>query len=175
MRVLLAQPDQNHSLAFQYWARVEPLGLEMIAGALLSRHEVALLDLRLDPDGLTDTLARFRPHMVGICATFTIDIYRALGIASAVKAANPQSFVFVGGHHPSLYPEVDLRPEVRSCYGTHELSWRTFTGTGCARTSILKDERRTLNIERSTSNEKQKLKAPGLRSIPVSSLTYCYL
>jgi radical SAM superfamily enzyme YgiQ (UPF0313 family) len=112
MRVLLVQPDQNHSLGFQHWARVEPLGLEMIAGALWGQHEVALLDLRLDPDGLADTLAGFRPHLVGICATFTIDIYRALGIASAVKAANPRSFVFVGGHHPSLRPEDFCHPAV---------------------------------------------------------------
>ena len=52
MRVLLVQPDQNRTMGLQQLARVEPLGLEMIAGALWSQHEVSLLDLRLEPDGL---------------------------------------------------------------------------------------------------------------------------
>jgi radical SAM superfamily enzyme YgiQ (UPF0313 family) len=112
MRVLLAQPDQNRTMGLQQLARVEPLGLEMIAGALWSRHEVALLDLRLQPDSLADTLDAFQPHLVGISATFTIDIYRVLDIARAAKAANPRTFVFVGGHHPSLRPEDFYDPAV---------------------------------------------------------------
>jgi radical SAM superfamily enzyme YgiQ (UPF0313 family) len=112
MRVLLAQPDQNRTMGLQQLARVEPLGLEMIAGALWSRHEVALLDLRLEPDGLADTLVAFQPHLVGISATFTIDIYRVLDIASTAKAANPRTIVFVGGHHPSLRPEDFYHPAV---------------------------------------------------------------
>jgi radical SAM superfamily enzyme YgiQ (UPF0313 family) len=112
MRVLLAQPDQNRTMGLQQLARVEPLGLEMIAGALWSRHEVALLDLRLEPDGLADTLAAFQPHLVGISVTLTIDIYRALDIASVAKEANPRTFVFVGGHHPSLRPEDFYHPAV---------------------------------------------------------------
>jgi radical SAM superfamily enzyme YgiQ (UPF0313 family) len=112
MRVLLAQPDQNRTMGLQQLARVEPLGLEMIAGALWSRHEVALLDLRLEPDGLAEILAAFQPHLVGISATFTIDIYRALEIASTAKAANQRTIVFVGGHHPSLRPEDFYHPAV---------------------------------------------------------------
>jgi radical SAM superfamily enzyme YgiQ (UPF0313 family) len=112
MRVLLAQPDQNRTMGLQQLARVEPLGLEMIAGALWSRHEVALLDLRLEPDGLADTLAAFQPHLVGISVTLTIDVYRALDIASAAKVANLRTFVFVGGHHPSLRPEDFFHPGV---------------------------------------------------------------
>jgi radical SAM superfamily enzyme YgiQ (UPF0313 family) len=57
-------------------------------------------------------LVAFQPHLVGISATFTIDIYRALDIASAAKAANPRTFVFVGGHHPSLRPEDFSHPAV---------------------------------------------------------------
>jgi radical SAM superfamily enzyme YgiQ (UPF0313 family) len=112
MRALLTQPDQNRTMGLQQLARVEPLGLEMIAGALWSRHEVALLDLRLEPDGLADTLAAFQPHLVGISVTLTIDVYRALDIAREAKAANPRTFVFVGGHHPSLRPEDFHHPAV---------------------------------------------------------------
>ncbi len=133
MRVLLAQPDQNRTMGFQQLARVEPLGLEMIAGALWSRHEVALLDLRLEPDGLADTLAALRPHLVGISASFTIDIYRALDIAGAAKAADPRTFVFVGGHHPSLCPEDFCHPAVDAIVvGEGELTARELVDTVAA-------------------------------------------
>lgn len=108
MRVLLVQPDQNRTLGLQQLARVEPLGLEMLAGALLDAHEVALLDLRVEPDGLERTLADVRPDLVGISSTFTIDLPRALAIAHAVKAWDDRTFVIVGGHHVSLSP-VDAR------------------------------------------------------------------
>ena len=104
MRVLLVQPDQNRSLGLQQLARVEPLGLEMLGGALLDRHEVALLDMRLDHDGLARTLDDVRPDLVGISSSFTIDLPRTLAIARAVKAWNPRTFVVVGGHHVSLRP-----------------------------------------------------------------------
>jgi radical SAM superfamily enzyme YgiQ (UPF0313 family) len=105
MRVLLIQPDQNGNIGLQRMGRVEPLGLEMIAGALQEAHEVDILDLRMAPQALTTTLADFRPDLVGISSTFTTDIYKALSVAETVKAADPRTFVFVGGHHPSLYPE----------------------------------------------------------------------
>ena len=98
MRVLLVQPDQNRTLGLQQLARVEPLGLEMLAGALLGAHEVALLDLRVEPDGLERTLEDVRPDLVGISSTFTIDLPRTVAIARAVKAWDGRTFVVVGGH-----------------------------------------------------------------------------
>lgn len=112
MRVLLVQPDQNRTMGLQQLAQVEPLGLEMIAGALRDRHDVALLDLRLEPDALATTLTDVRPQLVGISSTFTIDVYRALRVAETAKAADPRTFVFVGGHHPSLHPVDFHHPAV---------------------------------------------------------------
>ena len=104
MRILLVQPDQNRSIGLQQLARVEPLGLEMLAGALVDRHEVALLDLRVEPDGLRRALDYVRPDLVGITSSFTIDLPRTLEIARTVKARDPRTFVVVGGHHVSLRP-----------------------------------------------------------------------
>jgi len=108
MRVLLVQPNQEQGMGLQHLDRVEPLGLEMIAGALQDRHEVALLDLRLEQDDLASTLADFQPQVVGVSSTFTVGIYQALNVAEVTKAACPKAFVVMGGHHPSLYP-VDFR------------------------------------------------------------------
>lgn len=112
MRVLLIQPRQNQGIGLESLDLIEPLGLEMIAAALQDGHEVALLDLRLRPDALPATLADFRPHVVGISSTFTVKLYQTLQIAEAAKAAHPQTFTVVGGHHPSLYPSDFQHPAV---------------------------------------------------------------
>lgn len=104
MRVLLVQPDQNVTMGLQHAVRVEPLGLEAVAGALRGRHEVSLLDLRVAPDTLQATVSDFRPDMLGISSTFTVDTYQALTIAQVAKEADPRIFVFVGGHHAALQP-----------------------------------------------------------------------
>ncbi len=112
MRVLLVQPDQKNTVGFQNLGTSEPLGLEMIAGALTPDHEVALLDLRMAPDMLETTLADFKPEAIGISSTFTVDIYQSLQVARIAKLANPGTFVFVGGHHASLYPSDFDEPVV---------------------------------------------------------------
>jgi len=104
MRILLVYPAQDRTRGLQRSAQVEPLGLEMIAGALQSRHEVALVDLRLESRGLDSLVQDFKPHLVGISSSFTVDIYRAINAAKTVKNVDPDAFVIVGGHHPSLQP-----------------------------------------------------------------------
>lgn len=112
MRVLLVQPGQGQRMGFRHLALVEPLGLEMIAGRLLDEHEVAILDLRVTPGQLESTLADFNPDLCGISSTFTIDLYRTLEIAETPKAANPRTFVIVGGHHASLNPAAFHHPAI---------------------------------------------------------------
>lgn len=92
------------TMGLQHAVRVEPLGLEAVAGALRGRHPVCLLDLRVTPDRLQATVSDFRPDMLGIASTFTVDTYRALKTAQAAKEVDPGIFVFVGGHHASLQP-----------------------------------------------------------------------
>lgn len=112
MRVLLVQPNQEQGMGLQNLDRVEPLGLEMIAGALQGRHEVALLDQRVEHHALPSLLADFQPHVVGVSSTFTVGAYQALGVAEAVKTACPNTFVVMGAHHPSLYPADFRHPAV---------------------------------------------------------------
>jgi radical SAM superfamily enzyme YgiQ (UPF0313 family) len=112
MRVLLIQPEQKRSLDLQRIALIEPLGLEMLAGALKEGHEVDILDLRMSPHTLGASLADFKPDLVGISSSFTVDIYETLRVAETVKAVNPKAFVFVGGHHASLYPSDFKHPAI---------------------------------------------------------------
>lgn len=102
MKVLLVQPPQFGTPGFTKIALVEPLGLEMVAGALVPDHEVRIHDMRVDGK-LEKVLASFKPDAVGISCCFTIDVYRACSIAKTAKD-NGAPFVFVGGLHASLNP-----------------------------------------------------------------------
>lgn len=102
MKVLLVQPPQFGKPGFTKIAMVEPLGLEMVAGALVDDHEVRIHDMRVDED-LEAAMRSFRPDAVGISCCFTIDVYRTRRIAHRIKD-NGTPFVFVGGLHASLNP-----------------------------------------------------------------------
>jgi radical SAM superfamily enzyme YgiQ (UPF0313 family) len=124
MQILLVQPDLNRMLGLQHFIRIEPLGLEMLSGALGKQHQVTLLDLRLEPNALPAALAELRPDMVGISSTFTVNTRQTLAIAQVVKEADPRTFVVVGGHHPSLNPS-DLNHPAVDCIvvGEGESTW----------------------------------------------------
>ncbi len=89
---------------------MEPLGLEMIAGALRDEHEVRIHDMRIDDD-FVRALRSFKPDAVGISCSFTIDVYRSQKIAEKAKT-NGAPFVFVGGLHASLNPSDFSNPAI---------------------------------------------------------------
>ncbi len=89
--------------------RGEPLALETLAGNL-DGHEVAILDLKVEPENLDSTLAEFQPELVGITAV-TCEANAACRIARAVKATTSAKTV-VGGIHASSDPEFFNRPEI---------------------------------------------------------------
>lgn len=101
MKVLLIKPHSD-AIGFTDMILGEPLGLEMVAGALRD-HDVRILDLRLFND-LPSVLSSFEPDLCGISCSYTIDCYPALSIAQKIKKFLPDVFVFVGGHHASLNP-----------------------------------------------------------------------
>jgi len=113
MRVLLVQPGLGKGFGLRQLSLVEPLGLETVGGALVGKHEVLLLDMRLEDD-LSATLKQFNPDLCGISCSFTLDVSRALEIAIRIKAASEgrQPFVVVGGHHASLSPGDFNHPAV---------------------------------------------------------------
>jgi hopanoid C-3 methylase len=115
MRVLLVQPRVRPRAGFRGGFRnmavVEPLGLEMLAGALSGEHEVRVADLLPGTD-LAAVVDRFRPDACGISCSFTIDVPTALDVAREIKATRARTFVFVGGHHASLSPHDFAAPAV---------------------------------------------------------------
>jgi len=106
MRVLLLRPPSpNERFGLGPFFRVEPLGLEYIAAALLAQgHDVEIADLRF-VRSLRRILRRIRPHMVGVACLHTVDIPTTVDTARRVKRIAPGIPVVVGGHAAASYPD----------------------------------------------------------------------
>lgn len=83
--------------------RGEPLALEVLAGNLLD-HDVTIIDLKAEPDGL-DGLFAEKPDVVGFTAV-TCEANTVVTLARKIKrefgASGPT--IVVGGHHASSDP-----------------------------------------------------------------------
>ena len=107
LRILLVMPTpfENGRLGLEnvIWLS-EPVGLTAIAASVDRRHEVRVLDLRLeDEDALPRALTEFRPHLVGT-TSMTTDAYQAKAILRMARAMCPEALTVIGGHHPTLCP-----------------------------------------------------------------------
>ncbi|HEY2505383.1 MAG TPA: hopanoid C-3 methylase HpnR [Streptosporangiaceae bacterium] len=102
MRLMLVHPSAL--MYSEIFLRLEPLGLERVAGAALAGgHEVRLIDLQADSRGELDReLSSFQPDAIGISLNYLANIPEAIEIAHAAKAAVPGCFVFFGGHSVSF-------------------------------------------------------------------------
>jgi radical SAM superfamily enzyme YgiQ (UPF0313 family) len=105
MKVLLIEPMPPSPVerAILGLARTEPLALELVAAGLDPRHEVRLLDLRVEPGALDATLREFRPDVAaaGACTASFREAQRVLSQAREIAGAA----TVIGGHHPTLVPD----------------------------------------------------------------------
>ncbi|WP_041277838.1 B12-binding domain-containing radical SAM protein [Desulfotalea psychrophila] len=112
MRILLVNPpNSGRSIPEERYGitslkqifRGEPLGLEVLA-ASLSKHEVRILDLKVVPQLLEETLELFAPDIVAFTA-MTCEAQAVLQLASQVRACDERILITVGGVHASSDPE----------------------------------------------------------------------
>ncbi|MCC7448036.1 MAG: cobalamin-dependent protein [Anaerolineae bacterium] len=94
-------PSGDLTVGLKYLAKVEPLGLEIIGGAVPD-HSVELLDMELDRD-LKGALQRFNPDIVGASAQ-VVQTYTVQRVFKTAKEFNPNILTVVGGHHVTLCP-----------------------------------------------------------------------
>jgi hopanoid C-3 methylase len=108
MRVLLVHPSAL--MYSEIFLRLEPLGLERVASALLDEgHEVKMMDLQVYSRAeLRREVARFRPEALGFSLNYLGNVPEVVDLAKWVKAAAPGCFVFVGGHSVSFVAEQVL-------------------------------------------------------------------
>ena len=119
MRVLLINPPAENTLIGNNPVVIEeqrgvnpPLGILYVAAYIRARsaHSVEILDCiaeKISSAEIADIVRKSKPDLVGLTAmTFTmIDVLKA---AKAVKGANPNIIVALGGPHPYLYPEETI-------------------------------------------------------------------
>ena len=108
MRVLLVHPSAL--MYSEIFLRLEPLGLERVASALLADgHDVRLVDLQVYQHAeVTRQLAEFRPDAVGFSLNYLANVPEVVDLAKWIKVVLPGCFVFVGGHSVSFVAEQVL-------------------------------------------------------------------
>ena len=108
MRVLLVHPSAL--MYSEIFLRLEPLGLERVASALLADgHDVRLVDLQVyGKDEIERQLAGFRPEAVGFSLNYLGNVPEVVDLAKWIKVAAPGCFVFAGGHSVSFVADQVL-------------------------------------------------------------------
>lgn len=87
----------------------EPLALESLAGNL-GEHQLRILDLKVEADGLQPELDSFDPELVVLTA-MTCEAQTVVMLADAIKQ-NGQTIIVVGGVHASADPEFFNRASI---------------------------------------------------------------
>jgi hopanoid C-3 methylase len=108
MRVLLVHPSAL--MYSEIFLRLEPLGLERVASAVLADgHDVRLVDLQVyrRPE-LERQVAEFRPEAVGFSLNYLANVPEVVDLAKWIKLVLPGCVVFVGGHSVSFVAEQVL-------------------------------------------------------------------
>lgn len=116
MKILLMNvPDQHVGKTTDDWdieasdiGIFPPMGIMYLAGALekQGRHEVVLVDsilLRLGVADIQERVGREKPDLVGL-TVYTPNLFDALQVTKALRAAYPGVIIVWGGPHTSLFP-----------------------------------------------------------------------
>src|SRR5512139_521087 len=88
----------------EIYLRLEPLGLEMVAGAARAAgHDVRLLDLQIfRPDDYRRALDEWRPEAVCFSVNYLANVPEVIDLARLAKQRRPGCAVVVGGHSASF-------------------------------------------------------------------------
>jgi hopanoid C-3 methylase len=110
MKVLLVEPPISpYDIPTGILGLPEPLALETVAAGMLSRHDVTLLDMRIEPEGLESCLQRTRPQVVGV-GSVTANLHLAKEILKQAKEFDPKILTLIGGHHVTFLPQDANEP-----------------------------------------------------------------
>lgn len=105
MRILLVNPPCDpRTIGLNNMAKVEPLGLELLGGAIKGQHDVRLVDMEVAPRDLDRALVEHAPDIVGVTSEI---VHRgtALDVLRRVRALHPGCLTIVGGHHATMAPD----------------------------------------------------------------------
>lgn len=108
MNVLLVQPPVS-GITFK-GRIVEPLALEILAATIQNKHNVKILDMRIE-NTFRECIDEFKPDCICYtCYICQVDFVRDL--AKKAKKKNPNVINIVGGEQPTHVPEDFNLPEI---------------------------------------------------------------
>lgn len=109
MRFLAVHPGPL--MYTKIFLRLEPLGLEIVAGAARKAgHDVRLIDLQVESHKAYFRLIEdWRPEAVAFSCNYLANVPEIVDLAKATKALLPDCYVFVGGHSASFVAADVLR------------------------------------------------------------------
>ena len=98
MKVLAVHPGPL--MYTKIFLRLEPLGLELVAGALRQAgHDLRLIDLQVeDHAAYFRLLDDWRPDAVAFSCNYLPNVPEIVDLAKATRARAPGTFIFAGGH-----------------------------------------------------------------------------
>lgn len=106
MKILLVKPGTRLT------DHIQPsLGLAYLAGSLLRKHEVEIIDfgkIGRKEDLFRTALKRFQPDVIGF-QCYTSEIGEAKKLAGISRQELPEAVVVAGGPNPTLCPEETMR------------------------------------------------------------------
>jgi magnesium-protoporphyrin IX monomethyl ester (oxidative) cyclase len=109
MNVLLVHPSAL--LYSEVYLRLEPLGMECVAAAVLaSGHSVRLLDLQVfNHRDFLKEVKTFHPDAIGFSVNYLANVPEVIDLAKRARELVPKCFIFCGGHSISFITEEVLR------------------------------------------------------------------
>lgn len=108
MRVVLLHPSAL--MYSEIYLRLEPLGIERIATALLrAGHEVRLIDLQASSRRELDRhVDAWRPEAIGFSLNYLANIPEVIELAKEMRRRLPECLIFAGGHSVSFVADEVL-------------------------------------------------------------------
>lgn len=105
MRVLLLRPPRiKQSITLSDFMYSEPLGLEMIYGAIQNVHDVEIFDMMCDSQTLESKICEFEPSLIAI-TSLCIDVEMVLKLSVEIKQIDDEIITVVGGTQAYLNPQ----------------------------------------------------------------------
>lgn len=101
MKILLVHPKANVKVVLKdKFSMHEPLALEYVAAGVMDRHDVKILDERIE-DCFQNTLMEYQPDVVATTG-YTIHVGNCKKILRAAKQFNSRILTVIGGHHATI-------------------------------------------------------------------------
>ncbi len=106
MKILLVRPPRiKQAITLSDFMFSEPLGLEMIYGAIKDDHEVEIFDMMIEKDSLREKIKDYMPEIIGL-TSLCIDVVKVLDLCKEIKMSDFNIITFVGGTQTYLNPEA---------------------------------------------------------------------